>query len=74
MKRTVSVLLCLCLMLLVGLVASAQRAQTTERLNRTGQVTVDAPKELEKRNNADINKQQQTTNKDKKVKDKEKTL
>lgn len=43
-------------MLVIALAASAQRPQTTERLNRTGQVTVDAPKELEKRNNADIGK------------------
>ena len=63
--------LCLCLMLLIGLTAAAQRPQTTERLNRTGQVTVDAPKELEKRNNADLNKQP-ATSKDKKVKEKDK--
>ena len=58
-------------MLVIALAASAQRPQTTERLNRTGQVTVDAPKELEKRNNADIGKQQSNT-KDKKVKEKDK--
>ena len=65
--------LSLCLMLVIALTASAQRPQTTDRLNRTGQVTVNAPKELEKRNNADVGKQQQqTTNKDKKVKEKDK--
>ena len=58
-------------MLIVALAASAQRPQITERLNRNGQVTVDAPKELEKRNNADIGKQQ-TNSKDKKVKEKDK--
>ena len=60
----------LCMMLVIALAASAQRPQTTERLNRTGQVTVDAPKELEKRNNADLNNK--ATSKDKKVKDKDK--
>ena len=70
-KRINIRLLSLCLMLIIALAASAQRPQTTERLNRTGQVTVDAPKELEKRNNADIGKQQ-TTAKDKKVKEKDK--
>ena len=62
--------LALCMMLIIALAASAQRPQTSERLSRTGQVTVDAPKELEKRNNADLNKPQ--SNKDKKVKEKEK--
>lgn len=70
LKRLDIRLLSLCLMLIIALVASAQRPQTTERLNRTGQVTVDAPKELEKRNNADFGKQQ-SNNKDK-VKDKDK--
>jgi hypothetical protein len=43
--------------------ASAQRAQVTDRLNSKGQVTVDAPKELTKRNNGDLHKQQSTVNK-----------
>ena len=64
--------LTLCMMLFIALAASAQRPQITERLNNNGQVTVDAPKELVKRNNADIGKQQTTTSKDKKVKEKEK--
>ena len=74
LKRLDIRLLSLCLMLIIALAASAQRTQTTERLNRTGQVTVDAPKELEKRNNADLSKQQQSTtkDKDKKVKEKDK--
>ena len=61
----------LCLMLVIALAASAQKPQITDRLNRSGQVTVDAPKELVKRNNADLGKQQ-TSSKDKKVKDKDK--
>lgn len=64
--------LSLCLMLVIALAASAQRPQITDRLNKNGQVTVDAPKELVKRNNADLGKQQTTTNKDNKVKDKDK--
>ena len=36
----------LCLMLIVALAASAQRGQIADRLNKNGQVTVDAPKEL----------------------------
>ncbi len=60
----------MCLMLLVALASNAQRPQITDRLNRNGQVTVDAPKELTKRNNANINKQQ--SSKDKKVKEKDK--
>lgn len=64
-------LLGLCLMMIVAMAANAQRAQITERLNSKGQVTVDAPKELVKRNNADLGKQQ-SGNKDKKVKDKDK--
>ena len=63
--------LSLCMMLLIALAATAQRPQITDRLNRSGQVTVDAPKELVKRNNADLGKQQ-TSSKDKKVKDKDK--
>ena len=63
--------LSLCLMLLIALIASAQRPQITDRLNKNGQVTVDAPKELVKRNNADLNGKQ-TNNKDKKVKEKDK--
>ena len=56
--------LCLCMMIIVAMAASAQQPQITERLNRNGQVTVDAPNELVKRNNADLGKQQtQTTNK-----------
>ncbi len=64
--------LSLCLMLVIALAASAQRPQITDRLNKNGQVTVDAPKELVKRNNADLGKQQTTTNKDNKVKEKDK--
>ena len=71
LKRFHIRLLSLCFMLVIALAASAQRPQTTDRLNRSGQVTVDAPKELEKRNNADIGKQQ-TNSKDKKVKEKDK--
>ena len=72
-KRLHIRLLSLCFMLVIALAASAQRPQTSERLNRTGQVTVDAPKELEKRNNADLGKQQTTAkDKDKKVKEKDK--
>ena len=63
--------LSLCLMLLIALTVSAQRPQITDRLNNNGQVTVDAPKELVKRNNADLNNKQ-TNNKDKKVKEKDK--
>ena len=48
-------------MLVVALAASAQRPQVSDRLNRNGQVTVDAPKELEKRNNSNVGKQQATT-------------
>lgn len=70
-KRLHIRLLALCMMLIIALAASAQRPQTSERLNRNGQVTVNAPKELEKRNNADLNKPQ-TNSKDKKVKDKDK--
>ena len=57
-------------MLVVALAASAQRPQVSDRLNRNGQVTVDAPKELEKRNNSNVGKQQATTSKDKKNKKK----
>lgn len=64
--------LCLSLILIVALTASAQRPQVTDRLNRSGQVTVDAPKELAKRNNADIGKQQSSGSKDKKLKEKDK--
>ena len=72
-KRLHIRLLSLCLMLVIALAASAQRPQITDRLNQSGQVTVDAPKELVKRNNADLGKQQQqATNKDKKVKEKDK--
>ncbi|MBR4828476.1 MAG: SPOR domain-containing protein [Muribaculaceae bacterium] len=63
--------ICLCLMLIIALAANAQRPQITERLNQKGQVTVDAPKELVKRNNSDVGKQQQSTSKDK-VKEKDK--
>ena len=74
-KRIHIRLLSLCLMLVIALAASAQRPQITERLNKNGQVTVDAPKELVKRNNSDLGKQQ-TANKDskdnKKVKEKDK--
>ena len=72
LKRLHIRVLTLCLMLIVALAASAQRPQITERLNRNGQVTVDAPKELVKRNNSDLGKQQ-TNSKDKKVKDKKKS-
>ena len=64
--------LCLCMMLIVAMAASAQQPQITERLNRNGQVTVDAPKELVKRNNADLGKQPQSSNSNKKVKEKDK--
>ena len=63
--------LCLCMMLIVAMAASAQQPQITERLNRNGQVTVDAPKELVKRNNADLGKQQ-SSNSNKRVKEKDK--
>ena len=62
--------LCLCMMIIVAMAASAQQPQITERLNRNGQVTVDAPSELVKRNNADLGKQQSSNTK--KVKEKEK--
>ena len=66
----------LCLMLIVALAASAQRGQIADRLNKNGQVTVDAPKELVKRNNANLNKPQSNNqsnkDKDKKVKEKDK--
>ena len=62
----------LCAILLIALTATAQHPQITDRLNNSGQVTVDAPKELVKRNNADLNGKQQTSSKDKKVKEKEK--
>jgi len=64
--------LCMCIMLVVALAANAQRPQITERLNQNGQVTVDAPKELVKRNNADLGKQPQQSSKDKKAKEKDK--
>jgi hypothetical protein len=60
------------MMLIIALAANAQRPQITERLNRNGQVTVDAPQELVKRNNADLGKQPQHSNKDKKAKEKDK--
>jgi len=65
-------ILSLCLMLVVALAASAQRPHVSDRLNRNGQVTVEAPKELEKRNNGNVGKQQSTSSKDKKVKEKDK--
>ena len=71
LKRLHIRLLSLCFMLVIAFAANAQRPQTTDRLNRTGQVTVDAPKELEKRNNADIGKQQSSAQ-DLKVKEKDK--
>jgi len=64
--------LSLCMMLVIAMAASAQRPQITDRLNSKGQVTVDAPKELAKRNNADLGKQQSTSSRDKKLKDKDK--
>ena len=64
--------LCLCMMLIIALAASAQRPQVTDRLKANGQVTVDAPKELVKRNNADLGKQQTSNSKDKKVAEKDK--
>mgnify|MGYP007069907874 CR=1 FL=1 len=54
----------LILILVIAMSATAQN-NVTDRLNKTGQVTVDAPKELEKRNNANLNNKQQTSNKDK---------
>lgn len=68
-KRLHIRVLSLCLMLCIALAASAQRPQITDRLNQKGQVTVDAPKELVKRNNADLGKQQSTNSKDKKGKE-----
>ncbi len=67
-------ILVLCMTLVIALAVNAQHAQITDRLNNGGQVKVDAPMELVKRNNADLGKQQQSTtsNKDKKVKDKDK--
>ena len=66
-------ILVLCMTLVIALAVNAQHAQITDRLNNGGQVKVDAPKELVKRNNADLGKQQQSTSsKDKKVKDKDK--
>lgn len=67
-------ILVVCMTLVIALAVNAQHAQITDRLNNGGQVKVDAPKELVKRNNADLGKQQQptTSNKDKKVKDKDK--
>ena len=62
--------LCLCMMIIVAMAASAQQPQITERLNRNGQVTVDAPSELVKRNNADLGKQQSSNTKKVKEKDK----
>ena len=59
-------------MLIVALAASAQRGQIADRLNKNGQVTVDAPKELVKRNNANLNKPQSSKDKAKKVKEKDK--
>lgn len=61
----------LCMMMVIALAAAAQKPQITDRLNKSGQVNVDAPKELVKRNNADIGKQQ-AASKDKKVKEKDK--
>lgn len=70
LKRLHIRMLSLCIMLVIALSASAQQPQITDRLNNSGQVNVDAPKELVKRNNTDLNgKQQQTTSKDKKTKD-----
>ena len=63
----------MCLMLVVAMAANAQQAQITDRLNQSGQVNVDAPKELVKRNNANLNNKQQNNSKDKNVKDKKKT-
>ena len=71
-KRLHIRVLSLCMMLVIALAASAQRPQITDRLNQNGQVTVDAPKELVKRNNADLGNLQQTNSKDKKVKEKDK--
>jgi len=64
-------LLAICTMLIIALAANAQRPHITDRLNQSGQVTVDAPSQLAKRNNADLNNKQQQA-KDKKVKDKDK--
>ena len=66
-KRLLRCWLSLCLIFIIALTASAQHPQITERLNNGGQVTVDAPSGLEKRNNADLGKTQQTTTKDKKT-------
>ena len=72
LKRRYIRTLCMSLMLIAALAANAQKPQITERLNQNGQVTVDAPNELVKRNNADLGKQQQTASKDKKAKEKDK--
>ena len=60
------------MIMIIALAANAQRPQVSDRLNNGGQVTVQAPRELERRNNADIGKTQQSTTRDKKVKDKDK--
>jgi hypothetical protein len=76
LKRLHIRFICLSLTLLVALAASAQRPLVAERLNSNGQVTVEAPKELEKRDNSNVGKQQQSsqtsTSKDKKAKEKDK--
>jgi len=53
--------------MMLALNANAQRPQLTDRLNQSGQVVVDAPQELAKRNNADLNKN--AASKDVKAKD-----
>lgn len=71
-KRLHIRMLSLCIMLVIALSASSQQPQITDRLNNSGQVNVDAPKELVKRNNTDLGgkqQQQQSTSKDKKTKD-----
>ena len=74
LKRLHNRVLSLCLTILIALAATAQQPLITDRLNNGGQVNVDAPKELVKRNNTDLGNKQQSTSKDKKanVKDKKK--
>ncbi len=72
LKRLHIRVISLCMLLVIALSATAQHNAVTERLNKTGQVRVDAPKELERRNNSTLNNKPQTNNKDKKVKEKDK--
>lgn len=71
LKRLHIRILSLSMMLVIAMSVTAQN-NVTDRLNKTGQVTVDAPKELEKRNNANLNNKQQANTKDNKKTTKEK--